>query len=346
MYNGTLLYMAPEIHNGNDFDFSVDVYAYGILMYSVISGKSPYEGVPIQSQYAFAHRVIGGQRPDIPKDVDKKWKNLMEACWSSSAKRRPTFEDICRTMCTTTFTKSADAARFVFYRDRVTRDSAVVCGGSENLDVKILVVGDAGVNKTSLVERMCVPTPGSDFVSPRIGAAFRTVQLEISEGRIANLQIWNTAGQEKYRNLAPMYYRRAGVVVLVFAVQDRTSFENLSDWLAELESKADKQRHLILVGHHLSVENTRRVVGKEEAESFAIEINTPYCEVCAKTGDGIDGLLEIVARFIREDVAKRATVAADGDSSLDPLKKKYGEKRKHGSESGGFLRFFRRKPAK
>jgi serine/threonine protein kinase len=122
MCQGTLFYMTPEIQNGHPFDFSVDVYAYGILVYSVISGRSPYQNVPMKltkNICDFTKAVVGGKRSNIPDRVAGRWRELIESCGRSDAKLRPSFDDIHLALRNAEFGSGSDVSRFFVYRDRV-----------------------------------------------------------------------------------------------------------------------------------------------------------------------------------------------------------------------------------
>jgi serine/threonine protein kinase len=119
---GTPIYMAPEIHEGNAYSWSVDVYSYGILVYATIVGKAPYEGLTFPSVTALGIKVIGGLRPEIPSDVEAKWERVMRQCWERDPEARPSFEDVCRLLGSREFIgdlDSSEASRFIEYQRRV-----------------------------------------------------------------------------------------------------------------------------------------------------------------------------------------------------------------------------------
>jgi serine/threonine protein kinase len=117
---GTPVFMAPEIFTGEcDFDFSVDVYAYGILLYITIAKRDVDYGPGALNEYAVGHRVLAGKRPTIPPDTDPAWADLIEACWAQSRELRPTFEQIVAALGSPTFvTERINAAQFREYQDR------------------------------------------------------------------------------------------------------------------------------------------------------------------------------------------------------------------------------------
>jgi len=92
---GTLIYRAPEMFEGDDiYTMKVDVYSYGILIYTTISAREPYEGWKL-GDFALTAAILNGKRPDVPEGFDAKWKALMKECWHGTSPCRPSFDRIC-----------------------------------------------------------------------------------------------------------------------------------------------------------------------------------------------------------------------------------------------------------
>jgi Ras-related protein Rab-5C len=157
------------------------------------------------------------------------------------------------------------------------------------------LVGDSQVGKTCLVTYLTTGAfKGSDL--PTIGAAFQNHIMSTPSGSIA-LQIWDTAGQEKYRALTPMYYRRANVAILVFDLTRAESFESLSSWLGDLSNQHEGEIKLFLAGNKLDLAKEREV-SLEDAQKFVQSHGiVGYFETSAKTGEGIAQLFTSVAEI-------------------------------------------------
>jgi small GTP-binding protein len=97
---------------------------------------------------------------------------------------------------------------------------------------KFIVIGSMDVGKTSLLKRL-IDDDFSAETSPTVGVHYMSTSLEI-DGHPIKLQLWDTAGQEKFRSIAKSYFRHAVGVVLVFAIDDRRSFDDLSFWLNDV----------------------------------------------------------------------------------------------------------------
>ncbi|OCF37673.1 rab family protein [Kwoniella heveanensis CBS 569] len=119
------------------------------------------------------------------------------------------------------------------------------------VQVKLVLLGEAAVGKSSLVLRFCQ----GDFnenTSPTIGAAFLTQKCRL-ENRIVKFEIWDTAGQERFHSLAPMYYRNAQAAVVVYDITKAASLEKAKAWVKELQRQANANIVIALVGNKLDL---------------------------------------------------------------------------------------------
>ena len=146
---------------------------------------------------------------------------------------------------------------------------------------KIIFVGDAGVGKTTLISRI-MDNPFSDVYEPSIGVDFMSKSMKY-RGQNVKLQMWDTAGQEKYKGLIPSYVRNSSIVFVVYDVSTKSSFDNVPKWISFIRSIENTT--LVLCGNKIDIEN--REVTKEEGEAFAQKESLAFFETSAKTGDGI-----------------------------------------------------------
>eukprot|EP01089_Gocevia_fonbrunei_P011760 TRINITY_DN257_c0_g1_i2.p1 TRINITY_DN257_c0_g1~~TRINITY_DN257_c0_g1_i2.p1 ORF type:complete len:207 (+),score=40.49 TRINITY_DN257_c0_g1_i2:300-920(+) len=158
---------------------------------------------------------------------------------------------------------------------------------------KILLIGDQNVGKTSLIIRYSDGTY-QNSVSQSIGVDFKVRTIKV-DGKVVKLQMWDTAGQEQFRTISSSYYRGADGIILAYAVNDLTSFENLKrQWMSEVERYACETAAKIVVGCKSDLAADRKVA-QEDVKAWADELNIPCVELSAKTGNDE----EIAAPFMK-----------------------------------------------
>ena len=156
---------------------------------------------------------------------------------------------------------------------------------------RIITLGDSGVGKTTLIYRMKTGT-FLEETSSTIGAGVTAVEVTI-KSKTYPLQIWDTAGQEMYRNIIPIYFKGAVFAILVFSVDDKKSFENLDSWLDEIEAHSDPNIGIVLVGNKNDSEN--KVIDENTARTYAAEHGLNLFFTSALTGQNVMEILNYIA---------------------------------------------------
>ncbi len=164
--------------------------------------------------------------------------------------------------------------------------------------LKIMILGNAGVGKTSILERYVNKSFTGNY-KVTIGADFLTRDLEVDGNRI-KLQVWDTAGQEKYRSLGVAYYRGADACMLVFDLSDKTTFKDLDKWVeaffSQLPEDKAKNFPVILLGN--KADKPDRIISAEMAKKWCAEHDSaPFYETSAKTNLGLEEAFENLARM-------------------------------------------------
>ncbi|CAI9762096.1 unnamed protein product [Fraxinus pennsylvanica] len=172
--------------------------------------------------------------------------------------------------------------------------------GQSNYDLsfKILLIGDSGVGKSSLLVSFI--SNAVDDLAPTIGVDFKIKLLTVG-GKKLKLTIWDTAGQERFRTLTSSYYRGAQGIVLVYDVTRRDTFTNLSDvWAKEVELYSTNQDCIkMLVGNKVDRES-ERAVSREEGIALATEFGCLFLECSARTRENVERCFEELALKIME----------------------------------------------
>jgi len=166
---------------------------------------------------------------------------------------------------------------------------------------KILVIGDQGVGKTSLILRYSDGTFPTG-VGHSIGVDFKIRTIKLN-GKVVKLQMWDTAGQEQFRTLSLSYYRGANGIILAYAINDLESFENIDrQWRLEVDRYAGDSCAKVIVGCKTDLEE-KRVVKKDQVKSLSDKLNIPFLELSSKTGtnDDIDAPFKQLATMLVDD---------------------------------------------
>ncbi|KAL1741413.1 ras-domain-containing protein [Schizophyllum fasciatum] len=171
------------------------------------------------------------------------------------------------------------------------------------LNVKLLLIGDSSVGKSSLLLRFSdeqwLP---EDEATATIGVDFRVHKMDI-DGRKVKLSIWDTAGQERFRTITASYYRGAQGVILVYDVTNRESFEALPRWLAELDTYVPAGAAKVLVGNKVDKAAAREIPPAEGA-ALAARAGALFVEASAKTAEGVREVFTgLVAKILENERA-------------------------------------------
>eukprot|EP00967_Tisochrysis_lutea_P001793 scaffold2270_cov31-Tisochrysis_lutea.AAC.2 len=129
------------------------------------------------------------------------------------------------------------------------------------------------------------------YTATTIGASFLVKELTLGTQKIT-LQIWDTAGQERFRSMAPLYYRGAAAAIMVFSLNDATSFEKLKEWVRELMSNVEEQLVLAIAANKCDLAD--RAVPAETLKAYADSIGALLFETSAKSNHGVRNVVEAV----------------------------------------------------
>ena len=166
----------------------------------------------------------------------------------------------------------------------------------EHLEQKCIIVGNVAVGKSSLVNRY---TKGEylEQYQATIGAAFVPKEVALAQGKSIKLQIWDTAGEEKYRAMTQFYYRKAAGAVVVFGLDDRESYNDVKVWIDDVR-EVQPDIVIVVAGNKSDIDPDDRAVGIDEVDEFVDDLGVGYIEVSALDGSNVDMLFQDVAQSI------------------------------------------------
>jgi Ras-related protein Rab-11A len=167
---------------------------------------------------------------------------------------------------------------------------------SRKLLFKVVVVGDGGVGKSTMVQRLST----GQFIPQKItiGTDLAVQNIQIDESISANLQIWDFAGERRFRIFLPNYSRGATGCLLCYDITRRTSFESLEEWYDIVRNNAVNPI-FILVGEKLDLADIRRSVERSQAEEFKENHKIAhFFETSSKSGENNKKIFETLTRLI------------------------------------------------
>ena len=168
-----------------------------------------------------------------------------------------------------------------------------------DITLKILLIGDSYVGKTSLllqyIEREC---PENHMAT--IGVEFRDKIIQIDNKKV-KLQVWDTSGQERYRSITKNFYRNADGVMFVCDVTKEKTFDNIKNWLIDSEQNSNNSNFKkILVGNKIDLKE-ERAIDTQQLQNFANKKEMNFYETSAKDGTNVDLIFTELAQLILED---------------------------------------------
>ena len=151
---------------------------------------------------------------------------------------------------------------------------------------KLLLLGDSSVGKTCILTRYSDNTFQEDHLAT-IGLDYKKKDVNLDNGKTVKVQIWDTAGQDRFKSITKNYYKGAHGIILIYDVTTRKTFDNVRKWIDIIKEEVSDKVSVILVGNKID-NNDNRKVTTEEGQEIANEFKLPFYETSAKTGENID----------------------------------------------------------
>ncbi|EAL71558.1 hypothetical protein ACTFIW_011232 [Dictyostelium discoideum] len=177
----------------------------------------------------------------------------------------------------------------------------------EEILYKIILVGESGVGKSSILVRFTDNTFSQHF-APTLGVDFNVKTIRNKEtGQTVKLQLWDTAGQERFKSITQTFYRGSHGVIVVYDVTDPKSFERCKNWVEDINQYTQDGMIIILVGNKSDMVAQRKVTF-EQGQEMAEQLKTKFLEVSAKENNGVTQVFDLLVQDI-EATMKNSKVA-------------------------------------
>ena len=155
---------------------------------------------------------------------------------------------------------------------------------------KILLLGDSTVGKTCFLVKYTEDIFNEQHINT-VGFDYRFKEMILKSGKKAKIQIWDTAGQDRFRAIAKNYYKGAAGIILIYDVTNEKSYYNVKTWISQIKESASENVIIYIVGNKID-KKWERKVSEKDGRKLADEYGFPFAETSAKDGININETFE------------------------------------------------------
>jgi small GTP-binding protein len=183
---------------------------------------------------------------------------------------------------------------------------------------KLIMVGNVSVGKTAILQQF-MNKKFCDQYTCTINVDIKMQTLTLDDSNIVDLQIWDTCGQETYKHLTKQYYNNTNGCFLIFDLTNRSSFDDLPEWINDIRQNASKDIMIMLVGNKSDMID-KREIGFEEASEFAKQYGIDYIETSAKSGVNVRLLFDVCClSLIKKSEEQDKSLSVNTSSAMRKL---------------------------
>ena len=173
----------------------------------------------------------------------------------------------------------------------------------EDYKVKIIIVGDSGVGKTNLITRFASDKFDQNSKAT-IGVEFIYKTLKINKD-VFKIEIWDTAGEERYKSITSAYYKGAKGAIIVYDITSEQSFDNIETWIQEVKGKASNNLQILIIGNKSDLSKDRKVSSEQGIEK-AKTLNLHLFEASALDKTNVNEAFNCLFKEMYLDIKNRA----------------------------------------
>lgn len=194
--------------------------------------------------------------------------------------------------------------------------------------IKILLLGDSGAGKSSLILRWTMDQFNPSLIGT-VGVNFKTKRVTV-DGEMLAVQVWDTAGQEQFHKITTSYYKGSQGIFLIFDISDKKSLENIEYWINNIKSYATDSVSVVLVGNKSDLRCHPEIGPKcceyKVAKDLADKYGVSYHETSAKLEDAVKNNVEnafmtLVKKALGREKSQSAAGHAAAKKSIDEKEK-------------------------
>ena len=173
-----------------------------------------------------------------------------------------------------------------------------VAATETDLVYKILLLGDSEVGKSCFLMRYADNVFVDNHMTT-IGLDYKLKYIQLDSGEIIQVQLWDTAGHERYRTISKNYYKGSHGILLLYDVTKTNSFENIREWIRDIREEVYEKAIIFLIGNKIDKKEDRKIQ-TEQGAKLAEEFNLPFFEASAKSGENVDEIFKALYKKISE----------------------------------------------
>ena len=171
---------------------------------------------------------------------------------------------------------------------------------SSDIDIvfKILLLGDSEVGKSCFLMRYSDNVFVENYITT-IGLDYKLKYIKLDSGKTVKVQLWDTAGQDKYRTIAKNYFKGSHGILLLYDVTKQSSYDNIREWIHDIKEEVSEKAIIFLIANKIDMTDKRKI-SKEKGEELAEEFKIPFFEASAKSGENVDEVFKALYKKISE----------------------------------------------
>ena len=163
---------------------------------------------------------------------------------------------------------------------------------------KILLLGDSEVGKSCFLMRYSDNVFVENYITT-IGLDYKLKNVKLDSGKTIKVQLWDTAGQDKYRTIAKNYFKGSHGILLLYDITKPSSFNNIREWIQDIREEVSPKAIIFLIGNKIDLADQRKI-SKEKGIELAEEYKLPFFEASAKSGENVDEVFKALYKKISE----------------------------------------------
>ena len=163
---------------------------------------------------------------------------------------------------------------------------------------KILLLGDSEVGKSCFLMRYSDNVFVENYITT-IGLDYKLKNVKLDSGKTIKVQLWDTAGQDKYRTIAKNYFKGSHGILLLYDITKQSSFNNIREWIQDIREEVSPKAIIFLIGNKIDLADQRKI-SKEKGIELAEEYKLPFFEASAKSGENVDEVFKALYKKISE----------------------------------------------